>query len=54
MKNIIDRIKFEKGPAKDTIASSLKIFLKLDLFTGTGLAQPISAIPVVSETKGIK
>jgi hypothetical protein len=54
MKNKNERIKFENGPAKDTIASSLKGFLNLDMFTGTGLAQPISAIPVVSETRGIK
>jgi hypothetical protein len=49
-----ERIKFENGPAKETIASSLKGFLNLDMFMGTGLAQPISAIPVVSEKRGIK
>jgi hypothetical protein len=54
MKNKIERRKFESGPANDTIASSLNVFLNLDLSIGTGLAHPISAIPEVSEARGIK
>ena len=45
--------KLEKGPANETTASSLSGLLKLFLFTGTGLAQPINAKPDANAAKGI-
>ena len=47
-------MKFENGPAKETKASSLKMFLNFDLLTGTGFAHPINAILEVSEIMGIR
>lgn len=46
-------MKLENGPANETIASSRKWFLKFLLSTGTGFAQPISAIPVEKDASGI-
>jgi hypothetical protein len=53
IKKRIAKIKFENGPAKDTIASSLNSLRKFFLFTGTGFAQPIKANPEAKEAKGI-
>ena len=53
MKKIIAKIKFEKGPAKETMASSRSLFLKLFLLTGTGFAQPIKAKPEANDANGI-
>lgn len=44
--DIIKRIKFDAGPAKETIAISLRVFLKFKGFTGTGFAQPNNGRPV--------
>ena len=49
----IAKIKFDSGPANETIASSFKGLLKLFLFTGTGFAQPISAHPDAKAAIGI-
>ncbi len=48
-----ERIKFESGPANETIASSFKGLLKFFLSTGTGLAQPINANPDAKAASGI-
>ena len=45
--------KFDKGPANETIASSLKGLLNWDLFTGTGLAHPINIKPEENASIGI-
>lgn len=42
------------GPAKETTASSLRIFLKLFLLTGTGLAQPIMKEDDANDSRGIR
>lgn len=51
-KNIIAIKKFESGPAKETIALSLKGFLKLFGLTGTGFAQPIRNAPLKNDRNG--
>ncbi len=51
-RKIIARTRLEKGPAKETKASSLRGFLKFLLSTGTGLAQPIRANPEKKVTNG--
>ena len=53
IKSKIARIKFESGPAIETLASSIKGLPKLFLLIGTGFAQPISANPEAKEAKGI-
>ena len=52
IKNKIAKIKFESGPENETRVSSFKTFLKLFLFIGTGLAQPIRANPETNEANG--
>jgi hypothetical protein len=51
--NNTEKIKFESGPANETIASSIKGFLKFFLSTGTGLAHPINANPDAKAANGI-
>lgn len=52
MKKIIASRKLEKGPAAETIASSLKGRLKLLRLIGTGFAQPIIKKPERKDING--
>ena len=48
-----ERIKFERGPANETTASSFKGSLKFLLSIGTGLAHPINANPDAKAASGM-